>query len=209
MKRKIKPVPVLLLVSVLLIIGLYQFDVIPSFAEIKQRFESKSIVIDDITSWTLSDSPVEINKPVEVNPTAVLYIEPGVDVLLGPDVYFSINGTIQVNGTADQPVTFRPADEEQAWKGLYFGGSCSFKTENLVYRETSSFRYARIEGAEYAIKSFECPIDLTHSIISSCVTGLSLHSNSNSRIADNLFQNCGEAILAEQTGEMSTIEMIR
>lgn len=75
-------------------------------------------LVDDGTVWSSSDSPVEVTCDLNI---AGLKIEEGVEVLLTGDYEIVVNGTIQVFGSEQSPVVFKPSEANTAgWKGIYF-----------------------------------------------------------------------------------------
>lgn len=210
MKRKIKPVPVILLSIFLILFGLYQTGILPSFKEIKKSFEADAIIIDNYYTWTVANNPVIIDKPLHIEFDGVLTINPGVEIFMADSTYILVNGSIEILGTEENPVQIKPYQEGQKpWLGIYLSAGCIQESKDNISPDVPIFRHVQIDGAEYGIQSQGCTFDLVNSMISSCETGIILNSNSSSRIDNNLFLNCGEAIRAEQNKAMDNLEMIQ
>ncbi|MEM7334772.1 MAG: hypothetical protein AAF490_22035 [Chloroflexota bacterium] len=80
--------------------------------------------ITEDTTWTLANSPYIVEESLFIEPGVTLTIEPGVDVhvekLDAPGINIVVWGSLIVNGTAQQPVTFRSATEttHSSWLGI-------------------------------------------------------------------------------------------
>jgi len=66
--------------------------------------------------WGRDFNPHTITCDVTV--AGELVIGPGVRVRVEPGVSVTVNGTLRVEGTADRPVRFEPAEAERAWGGV-------------------------------------------------------------------------------------------
>lgn len=67
--------------------------------------------------WTKDGSPYCVTNDVFVTD---LTIRAGVEVRFAPGLEFEIAGVLRVRGTADEPVTFKPADPAAGWRGMLF-----------------------------------------------------------------------------------------
>ncbi|MBI4606102.1 MAG: lamin tail domain-containing protein [Planctomycetes bacterium] len=64
--------------------------------------------------------PYVLRGNAVVAPGASLRIGPGVNVVCMPGSSIEVRGTLVVEGSALEPVTFRPADMAQSWSGIAF-----------------------------------------------------------------------------------------
>jgi hypothetical protein len=98
--------------------------------------------MDRDTVWKQRRSPYRITESFMIVPEATLTIEPGVEVLLGPDVDIKCYGRIVAEGIAEKPIVFRALEDEPWGKIDCFGGKSSEDGKIL----TNVFRYCVIEG---------------------------------------------------------------
>ena len=121
-------------------------------------------------TWT-NDKPYLIIDYAFVDTAAVLILEPGVRVYLHRDAVFLVAGTINVNGTQDEPVSFRGDRLEKLyenipgqWGGIYL----------LPGSRDNRFSYSEIRNGNFGI--------LVDTFMSETVPALILE---NSLIADH------------------------
>ncbi len=76
-------------------------------------------VIAGDRTWTRAESPIVIERDVEVTRDGLLAIEPGVEVRLAPGKSITINGgQILALGTPEQPIRFSGTSRDR-WNGIY------------------------------------------------------------------------------------------
>ncbi|CAC5421097.1 unnamed protein product [Mytilus coruscus] len=120
------------------------------------------------TVWIPSQSPVIIDRHISIRPLATLTIQAGVSVIFtSTDAGIDVYGTLRVNGieavetifTSSFPVTSKKAQ----WKGIIHqpGGNVSLW-------------YAVVRQATVGIRGDSIGINLGHSNIYSCDTGIQL-----------------------------------
>jgi len=86
-------------------------------------------------AWSLADSPVRVSCDLDV---ASLTIEPGVEVHVTGDYEIVVAGEINVRGTEEFPVVFKPSDDNTTgWGGFYFEDA----------PDGSVFQWVEIKGA--------------------------------------------------------------
>ncbi len=76
--------------------------------------------LDGKVEWKSGNGPYLLQGSVVVAAGATLRIGPGVDVICAPGAMLTVRGTLLVEGTAVEPVTFRPADGDRSWSGIRF-----------------------------------------------------------------------------------------
>ena len=96
----------------------------------------------DDTVWKERKSPYRITESFMIVAEATLTIQPGVEVLLGPDVSIHCYGRIVAEGTKENPIRFRPLGGEPWDKIDCFGGKAS--ADGKIQPDV--FRYCIIEG---------------------------------------------------------------
>ncbi len=99
--------------------------------------------MDRNTVWKERKSPYRITETFTILADATLTIEPGVEVLLGPDVTIHCYGRIVAEGTEEKPIRFGPLEGGGPWDKIdCFGGKTSAEGEVLP----DIFRHCIIEG---------------------------------------------------------------
>lgn len=84
--------------------------------------------------WRADQSPIILPRNVQLAPGAVLIIEPGVEVRLGPGVAFYVDGAqLMALGTAERPVRF-VNDTGVRWEGMYGRPGSSILLEHVEMR---------------------------------------------------------------------------
>ena len=123
-----------------------------------------------------ADNPHLLGGIYRVTKGQELVIEPGVEIVCGPDSQLLVIGKLTVSGTEEQPVVFRGHQSNpKFWKGVSadVGGG-------LV------LNHARLSDAETAVQSKKTKVKLTGCLIVGNRTGVSC----NGRGSDLLMSNC-------------------
>ncbi|MCF7811750.1 right-handed parallel beta-helix repeat-containing protein [bacterium] len=91
----------------------------------------RSGTIDADETWTLSDSPVQVEGLLEIKKNIILVIESGVEVQFSLDAGIIANGLLIALGNAEDTVRFTSASEKKpgAWGGIYLRGRWSGATK--------------------------------------------------------------------------------
>lgn len=87
------------------------------------EIESSSFIpsiIYEITSLTKTNSPYFVNENVTVEPSVILTIEEGVQILFNESSSILVKGVLIIDGTEDEPVELKSYYPEQEWAGLFF-----------------------------------------------------------------------------------------
>ena len=92
--------------------------------------------------WKARKSPYRLDRSLMILPEATLTLEPGVEVLLAPDVSIFCHGRILAEGDPDRPIRFAPAGEAPWDKIDCFGGKQAASGEV----PTNVFRHCIVEG---------------------------------------------------------------
>ena len=107
--------------------------------------------ISQSTTWTQEESPYYVNSSVSMAHGETLTIEQGVVVYMGIGASLDIQGaTLDVRGTAEEPVTFAPKPDlgsESTWNGI----SVSTELGQEDHPASVSLENAVIEGALWGI----------------------------------------------------------
>lgn len=160
---------------------------------------SSTIVCSSIntnTTWTAAQSPYEIcnTAGIAVQTGITLTIEPGVTVIFDGSAYqFTVQGTLNALGTADQPITMTATSATPgSWRGIavdYTGGPKAVL--NMDYATMLYGGFSGSFGAEiYADKA---SINLTHSHIrNSAGNGLYATGSTVFSVQSTSFENNGQ-----------------
>lgn len=76
--------------------------------------------ITGVVTWTVGSSPYLVQMPLDIETSARLIIEPGVEVRFAADASLVVNGELYAIGTANQPITFTGSvgAVAGAWAGI-------------------------------------------------------------------------------------------
>lgn len=144
-----------------------QPDALPQISGVLQ----KDRVIDGEVVLA-ADLLVPVGRTLTLRPGTIVYVQPNPSTKidpewLSPETELLIRGTLRIEGTQEQPVTFLPLElpEEQsiAWAGIAFDRS----TDSVV-------RNARIHGAETGILCIGSSPLIRDSLIRGCRYGIVL-----------------------------------
>ncbi len=101
-----------------------------------------TLVSGDVSgSWTTNQSPYILTADSTVRVGHTLSIEPGVNVIIGPDVTLLIHGGITAVGTPAQPIVIQGATPSNYWTSIFMSYS-GF---------TNQFHYCRIHDGSQAL----------------------------------------------------------
>ncbi len=99
------------------------------------------------TRWTEAGGPFHVTGDVTIASSAVLTIDPGVQVYLSPGASIIVRGTLNANGTQAKPVAFQGTSCAGAWGGIAFLGSAARGT--LGHVELAGASTPQAGGAAY------------------------------------------------------------
>jgi hypothetical protein len=97
------------------------------------------------TTWTLANSPYEVTGPVRVTQTAVLTIEPGVEIRFNSATRLDVEGTLQAVGTVTDSIFFL-ANVQNPDTGSWSGMNVSGLSGNAI------LHYCKIANASAALE---------------------------------------------------------
>ncbi|MBK8522009.1 MAG: hypothetical protein WAT20_06495 [Ferruginibacter sp.] len=159
-------------------------------------------VLSGNTVWT-NNLPYVILGSIRIDTTASLTIQPGCRIYAHADAPFIVDGTLTVNGTKMDPVTFTGdrLDEDYknlpaSWPGIYFRGS----SKNNV------LTYAIVKNANQAIVTEKPSVNanpkviLHQCIIDNAFDAGILSVNSSLQADNSLISNCGSNIILNYGG---------
>ena len=92
-------------------------------------------------TWTLSGSPYILSADCTVVSNQTLTIQPGVEVVIVPDVSIQVSGGISAIGTPEQPIRIRGASPSNYWESIVI-------TQSPF---TNRFHYCRISEGYQAL----------------------------------------------------------
>lgn len=109
------------------------------------------------TVWGTADSPMSLTEDFVVAAGQRLRIMPGVRVELASGVQLVVNGELEARGTESDPIEFvgsAGTGAEERWLSILFNDSSTDAVfENAdEYASGSIVEFARLSGAQYAIK---------------------------------------------------------
>ena len=151
------------------------------------------------TVWT-NNLPYVILGSIRIDTTATLTIQPGCKIYSHADAPFIVDGTLTVNGTKADPVTFSgdrlDEDLPASWPGIYFRGSS----------KNNTLTYAVVKNAYQAIVTEKPSVNanpkviLHQCIIDNAYDAGILAVNSSLQADNCLISNCGSNIILNYGG---------
>jgi len=173
-------------------------------------------ITEDIVLTNIIDTPGVADYCVtgNIRLSALMTIEPGVELHFEPDTEFIVNGDEAVliaNGTADNHIVFTAKDSSRPWRGLAFISADDFRnTMNYVDISYAGADIVSIVDRQsgLGISSFSALSITNCSITNSVEVGMYVDSNVDlNDFANNRFENNGEAPLvipAALIGQLDT-----
>lgn len=154
------------------------------------------------TVWT-NNLPYVILGSIRIDTTATLTIQPGCKIYSHADAPFIVDGTLTVNGTKNNPVTFTGdrldegyKDLPASWPGIYFRGNS----------KNNTLTYAVVKNAYQAIVTEKPSVNANAKIIMhQCIVDNAydagiLSVNSSLQADNSLISNCGSNIILNYGG---------
>ena len=118
--------------------------------------------------WTLADSPYCLSGDVEIAANTSLTIEAGVKVVAYGPYGITVNGSLQANGTAYEPIVFTYYDAVPGWKGIRFLPSSNNNLLEYCHINKVLNNDANIEGG--AVYCSSSSVEISHCRIEDNVT---------------------------------------
>jgi hypothetical protein len=87
--------------------------IIVTFSGDVQAKAFSDAIIDSDISWTLSDSPVDVEGNITISENGSLTIHPGVLVNFPEGSFLQVNGSLEIRGTEAAPVTIQGSGSEE------------------------------------------------------------------------------------------------
>ncbi len=145
--------------------------------------------MDRDTVWKERKSPYRVTENFIIVAEATLTIEPGVEVLLGPDVTIHCYGRIVADGTEEKPIRFAPLVEGEPWEKIdCFGGKTDAEGKILA----DIFRHCVIEGGR-GLKARDADVLVEFCTLRNMVdTPLSLEFSSGRIVRNEIYDNSTE-----------------
>jgi hypothetical protein len=134
------------------------------------------------TTWRTADSPINVISDITVNPGVTLTIEPGVHVLFGSGLSFTVNGRVLAEGDATNRIVFsRAPGSAGTWGGITIAGGAASPESQIRYAHvefnsgtaisvpgstvwldhltfgTTLHTYIEVDGASFIISNCEFP----------------------------------------------------
>jgi subtilisin family serine protease/N-acetylneuraminic acid mutarotase len=110
---------------------------------------SEEMISATITNsvWT-RDKTYVVNSNVDVAAGYTLTIQPGTEVRLSGNYTLRVGGTLIADGTADQPIVFRPYTPGGVWNRIYFmSGSLDIVDPEGNYQAGTILRHVKVLSA--------------------------------------------------------------
>lgn len=133
----------------ILVLGLVSLLVTTGAANEVNAQTTVSGSISEDTTWSPDESPYGLSGPVEVDRTATLTIDEGTTIEGSPGSSLVVEGTLLVQGTASNPVSFTNSVEGGQWDGIRF---VTFDRSSSPFPDESSISGAKISGAVVGIE---------------------------------------------------------
>lgn len=141
-------------------------------------------VLECNSVWDKTDKPYVVVNSVAVNTDCTLEIKPGVNIYSSGNSQFYVLGTMKVNGTNENPVTFqadrldrRYENTPGQWIGLHY------------------YRFSKDNELNHAI--------IKNAIIGARVDSLSVNSNNKLTVSNTTIQNCSNIGLLGITADIA------
>lgn len=188
-------------------------QLIAEFEPISTSFLNSNI--SQNMSLTKSNSPYFVNQNVIIEPNVTLTVEPGVEILLDEEKSIWVNGSLQLNGTAEDPILLNPYYATQEWNGLFFDNATG--ESNLNYMHLSHAKglendenfFSAISALNSSVNLFEVEIDNVMLPISSQFSDMRIENTKISNvtfIGDYLNVNGGNLWVLNSIFEGNNIE---
>ncbi len=151
------------------------------------------------TTWTEAGGPYHVTGSVTVPAGATLTVEPGVAVYADPGVSFVVRGALNVNGTAEKPVTVEGSTCGSAWGGIVFLDASARGTLRHLQLAGASSPTSGITSYPAAISLDAGPQVRFENGSLSGLDGAAIHAAGGSKltVADSIIEDALEGILCD------------
>ncbi|MGK0188151.1 MAG: hypothetical protein ACI9R3_003943 [Verrucomicrobiales bacterium] len=123
-------------------------------------------VIDNNTTLSADGSPFTTSGDVTVASGQTLSIEPGVVIRMPEGASFYINGSLNINGTEDEPVVIESRNSAVSWGAVAFVNATGTSTLAHFKLVGASFSTSDPVNLKAAVSNFHSTIVLEHADIS-------------------------------------------
>jgi len=121
---------------------------------------ARPVVVTNGATLTIWQEPtIDFAAGLTVEPSARLVIEAGATLRFAPGTYLTVDGDLEVNGTATDPVTFTRQSSNTAWGGL-------------IVRGGGVVSYGRVYGAATGVETSAPALFINDSHIAANNTGI-------------------------------------
>ncbi len=148
--------------------------------------------------WT-SEHDYWIYSSIEIPVGRKLVIMPGTRILMGRDARIEINGSLEILGTADNPVLFTSRTWAEPWGGLVFGQYAEKSTIGYTFFINGGADSGRATGhseTQAIITTTGGPVDLNHCFFIDNIGKAVYSSGGTIRISGSLISRCDAGIEA-------------
>lgn len=106
-------------------------------------------LISTDTTWTLTDSPIDVKLLLIIEEGVTLTIEPGVVVRLADDIRLQVDGELIARGSESHPITFTSLLDTDSWRQIEFTPTAKTAAYDLEgdYLSGSILEYCTVQNA--------------------------------------------------------------
>lgn len=158
--------------------------------------------IDQNTRWIKAGSPYIITIDVFIQKSAVLTIEPGVEVFFSPETRLIVEGGIMAQGTKSKRISFEGLDGCN-WNGFLLLNNC--EQYNPETKSGCTFEHCTFRGTgdapNHLIRTRGCNVRVANCTIENCYTAIQSERQAYVYVEHNSFKNCNRALNIRNTSQ--------